>query len=76
MGRDFRRDVCQQDQADGAGAGWSIHHHVTITLRHAQWDAWEADVNVNNLADERYFTPVRTPTPISAPCRAWAVSGN
>ena len=23
----------------------------------AQWDVWEADVNVNNLADERYFTP-------------------
>jgi iron complex outermembrane receptor protein len=23
----------------------------------AQWDAWEADVNVNNLSDERYFTP-------------------
>lgn len=23
----------------------------------ARWDAWEADVNVNNLGDERYFTP-------------------
>ncbi|HVV28662.1 MAG TPA: TonB-dependent receptor [Rhizomicrobium sp.] len=23
----------------------------------AQWDAWEADINVNNLADTRYFTP-------------------
>jgi iron complex outermembrane receptor protein len=23
----------------------------------AQWDVWEADVNVNNLSDERYFTP-------------------
>lgn len=23
----------------------------------AQWDVWEADVNVNNLGDERYFTP-------------------
>lgn len=23
----------------------------------AQWDVWEADINVNNLADERYFTP-------------------
>jgi iron complex outermembrane receptor protein len=23
----------------------------------ALWDRWEADVNVNNLADERYFTP-------------------
>jgi len=23
----------------------------------AQWDAWEADVNLNNLGDERYFTP-------------------
>jgi len=23
----------------------------------AQWEAWEADVNVNNLTDERYFTP-------------------
>ncbi|HWY65277.1 MAG TPA: TonB-dependent receptor [Rhizomicrobium sp.] len=23
----------------------------------AQWQAWEADLNVNNLADERYFTP-------------------
>ena len=22
-----------------------------------QWDVWEADVNVNNLGDERYFTP-------------------
>ncbi|HWA69483.1 MAG TPA: TonB-dependent receptor plug domain-containing protein [Rhizomicrobium sp.] len=22
-----------------------------------QWDAWEADLNVNNLGDERYFTP-------------------
>ena len=22
-----------------------------------QWDVWEADVNVNNLSDERYFTP-------------------
>ena len=23
----------------------------------ARWDVWEADVNVNNLADDRYFTP-------------------
>jgi iron complex outermembrane receptor protein len=23
----------------------------------AQWDAWEAELNVNNLADTRYFTP-------------------
>jgi iron complex outermembrane receptor protein len=23
----------------------------------AQWDTWEADLNVNNLADTRYFTP-------------------
>jgi iron complex outermembrane receptor protein len=23
----------------------------------AQWDVWEADLNVNNLGDERYFTP-------------------
>ena len=23
----------------------------------ARWDVWEADVNVNNLSDERYFTP-------------------
>lgn len=23
----------------------------------ARWDVWEADVNVNNLGDERYFTP-------------------
>ncbi|HWU56489.1 MAG TPA: TonB-dependent receptor [Rhizomicrobium sp.] len=23
----------------------------------AQWDVWEAEVNVNNLSDERYFTP-------------------
>lgn len=23
----------------------------------AQWDVWEADLNVNNLADARYFTP-------------------
>jgi iron complex outermembrane receptor protein len=23
----------------------------------AQWDVWEAEVNVNNLGDERYFTP-------------------
>jgi len=23
----------------------------------AQWDVWEADVNVNNLGDEHYFTP-------------------
>jgi iron complex outermembrane recepter protein len=22
-----------------------------------QWDVWEADLNVNNLSDERYFTP-------------------
>ncbi len=22
-----------------------------------QWDVWEADVNINNLADARYFTP-------------------
>ena len=22
-----------------------------------QWDVWEADVNVNNLSNERYFTP-------------------
>lgn len=22
-----------------------------------QWDAWEADLNINNLADTRYFTP-------------------
>jgi iron complex outermembrane receptor protein len=23
----------------------------------AQWDVWEADINVNNLGDARYFTP-------------------
>lgn len=23
----------------------------------AQWDVWEADLNVNNLSDARYFTP-------------------
>jgi len=23
----------------------------------AQWDVWEANVNVNNLSDTRYFTP-------------------
>ena len=23
----------------------------------AQWDVWETDLNVNNLGDERYFTP-------------------
>jgi iron complex outermembrane receptor protein len=23
----------------------------------AQWDVWEANLNVNNLGDERYFTP-------------------
>ncbi len=23
----------------------------------AQWDVWEGDLNVNNLGDERYFTP-------------------
>ncbi len=23
----------------------------------AQWDVWEGDVNINNLTDERYFTP-------------------
>jgi iron complex outermembrane receptor protein len=23
----------------------------------AQWDVWEADLNVNNLGDDRYFTP-------------------
>ena len=23
----------------------------------AQWDVWEAELNVNNLGDERYFTP-------------------
>jgi iron complex outermembrane receptor protein len=23
----------------------------------AQWDVWEADLNINNLGDERYFTP-------------------
>jgi iron complex outermembrane receptor protein len=23
----------------------------------AQWDVWEADFNLNNLSDERYFTP-------------------
>src|SRR5262249_53400500 len=22
-----------------------------------QWDVWEADLNLNNLGDERYFTP-------------------
>jgi len=22
-----------------------------------QWDVWEADLNVNNISDERYFTP-------------------
>jgi len=32
--------------------------YVTINASgFAQWDAWETDVNVNNLGDERYFTP-------------------
>jgi len=32
--------------------------YVTLnTSAFARWDVWEADVNVNNLADERYFTP-------------------
>jgi iron complex outermembrane receptor protein len=32
--------------------------YVTLnTSAFAQWDVWEADFNVNNLADTRYFTP-------------------
>jgi iron complex outermembrane receptor protein len=32
--------------------------YVTLnTSLFAQWDVWEADLNVNNLADTRYFTP-------------------
>ena len=32
--------------------------HVTLNASaFTRWDAWEADVNVNNLADARYFTP-------------------
>lgn len=32
--------------------------YVTINASgFAQWDVWETDVNVNNLGDERYFTP-------------------
>jgi len=32
--------------------------YVTVNASaFAQWEAWEADVYVNNLADERYFTP-------------------
>jgi iron complex outermembrane receptor protein len=32
--------------------------YVTLNVSaFAQWDVWEADLNVNNLGDERYFTP-------------------
>lgn len=32
--------------------------YVTVNASaFVQWDAWEADLNVNNLSDERYFTP-------------------
>jgi iron complex outermembrane receptor protein len=32
--------------------------HITLNASaFALWDVWEADVNVNNLADARYFTP-------------------
>ena len=32
--------------------------YVTVNASlFAQWDVWEANVNVNNLGDERYFTP-------------------
>jgi iron complex outermembrane receptor protein len=32
--------------------------YVTLnTSAFAQWDVWEAEVNVNNLGDARYFTP-------------------
>ncbi|HEY4078407.1 MAG TPA: TonB-dependent receptor plug domain-containing protein [Rhizomicrobium sp.] len=32
--------------------------YVTLnTSAFAQWDVWEADFNVNNLADTRYFAP-------------------
>lgn len=32
--------------------------YVTVNASaFAQWDVWEVDVNVNNLGDERYFTP-------------------
>ena len=38
--------------------GITYPSYVTVNASaFAQWDAWEADVNVNNLADERYFTP-------------------
>ena len=36
----------------------SIPSYVTLNASaFAQWDVWEADLNVNNLGDERYFTP-------------------
>ena len=32
--------------------------YVTVNASlFAQWDVWEANLNVNNLGDERYFTP-------------------
>ena len=32
--------------------------YVTVNASaFAQWDVWEADFNLNNLSDERYFTP-------------------
>jgi iron complex outermembrane receptor protein len=38
--------------------GITFPSYVTLNASgFAQWDVWEGDVNVNNLADERYFTP-------------------
>jgi iron complex outermembrane receptor protein len=39
-------------------SGITYPSYITLNASaFAQWDVWEADVNVNNLADERYFTP-------------------
>ena len=61
------------DKGDwGASLGGSYVGHTTQTVpdpvtfpsyvvlnasAFRQWDAWEVDVNVNNLTDARYFTP-------------------
>ncbi|HXS06157.1 MAG TPA: TonB-dependent receptor plug domain-containing protein [Rhizomicrobium sp.] len=60
------------DQGWGATFGGSYVSHTAQTVpdpivfpayvllnasAFLRWDAWEADINVNNLAGERYFTP-------------------
>ncbi len=48
--------VCKTQQT--VPGGITFPSYVTLNASgFAQWDVWEGDLNVNNLADARYFTP-------------------